>query len=123
MVRHSLKYVSWKMRKVVAADLRTIYAAATMDEAQIQLQEFDDKCGGCQVSCRLRFFAGYDPETWEALQESILKQPVISANELEIVKLVREANVVNPKVRTNDERERILGVINTLKPDNASADD
>jgi putative transposase len=45
MVRHSLNYVSWKLRKEVAADLKTIYAAATVDEAQIRLQEFDDKWG------------------------------------------------------------------------------
>jgi len=45
MVRHSLNYVSWKLRKVVAADLKTIYAASTADEAQIRLQEFDDKWG------------------------------------------------------------------------------
>ena len=45
MVRHSLNYVSWKLRKAVAADLKTIYAAATMDEAQIRLNEFDDKWG------------------------------------------------------------------------------
>jgi putative transposase len=45
MVRHSLNYVSWKLRKVVAADLKTIYAAATVDEAKIRLQEFDDKWG------------------------------------------------------------------------------
>lgn len=45
MVRHSLNYVSWKMRKVVAADLKSIYAAATTDEAQIRLDEFDDKWG------------------------------------------------------------------------------
>jgi hypothetical protein len=35
MVRHSLNYVSWKLRKVVAADLKTIYAAATVDEVRI----------------------------------------------------------------------------------------
>ena len=45
MVRHSLNYVSWKLRKVVAADLKTIYAASTVDEAQVRLQEFDDKWG------------------------------------------------------------------------------
>lgn len=45
MVRHSLNYVSWKRRKEVAADLKTIYAAATADEAQIRLQEFDEKWG------------------------------------------------------------------------------
>ena len=45
MVRHSLNYVNWKLRKVIAADLKTIYAAATVDEAQIRLNEFDDKWG------------------------------------------------------------------------------
>jgi putative transposase len=45
MVRHSLNYVSWKLRKAVAADLKTIYAASTVDEAQIRLNEFDDKWG------------------------------------------------------------------------------
>ncbi len=45
MVRHSLNYVSWKLRKDIAADLKTIYAAATVDEAHIRLNEFDDKWG------------------------------------------------------------------------------
>jgi len=45
MVRNSLNYVSWKLRKVVAADLKTIYAAATVDEAQLRLAEFEDKWG------------------------------------------------------------------------------
>jgi len=39
-VRHSLRYVGWKQRKEVAADLRTIYAAATLDEAERALDEF-----------------------------------------------------------------------------------
>jgi putative transposase len=45
MVRHSLNYVSWKLRKAVAADLKTVYAASTVDEASIRLNEFDDKWG------------------------------------------------------------------------------
>ena len=45
MVRHSLNYVGWKARKAVAADLKAIYSAATIDEAQIVLQQFDDKWG------------------------------------------------------------------------------
>ncbi|TXG95526.1 MAG: IS256 family transposase [Rhodocyclaceae bacterium] len=43
MVRHSLNYVSWKMRKAVAADLRRIYTSATADEAEQMLGEFEDK--------------------------------------------------------------------------------
>ncbi len=34
MVRHNLNYVSWKQRKEVAADLKTIYSAATLEEAE-----------------------------------------------------------------------------------------
>jgi putative transposase len=45
MVRHSLNYVSWKLRKEIAADLKTVYAASTVDEAAIRLNEFDDKWG------------------------------------------------------------------------------
>jgi putative transposase len=45
MVRNSLNYVGWKLRKVVAADLRSIYTAATESEAQTRLQEFEDKWG------------------------------------------------------------------------------
>ena len=40
MVRHSLKYVSWKERKTVAKDLKAIYSAATVEEAELALEEF-----------------------------------------------------------------------------------
>ena len=43
MVRYSLNYVSWKMRKEVAADLRGIYAAATVEEAELQMDAFEEK--------------------------------------------------------------------------------
>ncbi len=42
-VRHSLRYVSWKQRKAVAADLRRIYAAPTLSEGEQALEEFADK--------------------------------------------------------------------------------
>lgn len=43
MVRNSLNFVGWKQRKEVAADLRTIYTAATEAEAETRLAEFADK--------------------------------------------------------------------------------
>lgn len=45
MVRYSLNYVSWKLRKEVAADLRTIYTATTVEEAAQRLDEFESKWG------------------------------------------------------------------------------
>lgn len=43
MVRHSLNYVGWKLRKEVAADLRAIYTAATVEEAEQHLTAFEAK--------------------------------------------------------------------------------
>lgn len=43
MVRHSLKYVGWKERKAVAADLRAVYTAATVEAAEGVLDAFERK--------------------------------------------------------------------------------
>lgn len=43
MVRHSLNYVSWKQRKEVAADLKTIYQAPTVEMAAANLDDFAAK--------------------------------------------------------------------------------
>jgi putative transposase len=43
MVRNSLRFVSWKERKQVAADLRTIYTAATVEAAEQALDAFGTK--------------------------------------------------------------------------------
>lgn len=39
-VRHSLRYVSWKQRKDVAAAIKRIYGAATLGEAEQALEDF-----------------------------------------------------------------------------------
>lgn len=71
MVRYSLNYVSWKLRKDVAADLRAIYTAATSDEAERQLDAFDVKWGEAYPSIsqswrrnwtRITPFFDYPPE-------------------------------------------------------------
>jgi putative transposase len=43
MVRHSLNYVGWKQRAQVAADLKRIYASATVEEAEQNLTAFEAK--------------------------------------------------------------------------------
>jgi putative transposase len=43
LVRNSLRYVSYKHRKAVAADLKAIYSAATEAEAEFNLELFAEK--------------------------------------------------------------------------------
>jgi putative transposase len=45
-VRASLNYVSWKQRKEVAADLRSIYSASTVEDAEQRRDEFAAKWDG-----------------------------------------------------------------------------
>jgi putative transposase len=45
MVRHSLSYVSHKDRKQVATDLKAVYQAATLAEAEHQLTQFEEAWG------------------------------------------------------------------------------
>src|SRR5580698_6125897 len=40
LIRQCLTYVSWKQRREMAADLRTIYRAATLEQAERQLGDF-----------------------------------------------------------------------------------
>lgn len=44
-IRSSLRYVSWKDRKAVAKDLKTVYQALTEEDAQLALREFNDIWG------------------------------------------------------------------------------
>ena len=43
MVRNSLKFVSYKHYKEVTSDLKTIYRASTLDEAELNLKSFAEK--------------------------------------------------------------------------------
>ena len=43
MVRASTRFVTWKDRKAVCADLRGIYTAPTLEAAELALDEFEDK--------------------------------------------------------------------------------
>ena len=42
-VRNSIKYVPWKDRKALAADLKEVYKSATIDNAEVALTKFEKK--------------------------------------------------------------------------------
>jgi len=43
MVRNSMKYVSWKDYKAIAADLKRIYKSVTEEEALLALEQFAER--------------------------------------------------------------------------------
>ena len=80
-IRHSLRYVNWKQRKVIAADLKRIYGAATLAEAELALAEFaekwDDQHPTISLSwrnnwARLSVFFDYPPEIRKVIYLSLI---------------------------------------------------
>lgn len=60
MIRNSLRYVSYKDRRKVAADLKPVYAAANREEAEAALGAFEEKWGR-----RYEMIAGSWRTNWE----------------------------------------------------------
>ncbi|GAB6075357.1 IS256 family transposase [Desulfurobacterium crinifex] len=44
-IRNSLRYVSWKDKKELSSDLKKVYGAATLEEAELRMDEFEEKWG------------------------------------------------------------------------------
>lgn len=63
----------------------------------------------------------YMPDMMEAII-AITNQPVISANELDFIKEIRKSKVINPKLRTATEKQKLLDFVNSLKADNETRD-
>lgn len=55
----------------------------------------------------------YVPDALEAFEE-ILNQPTLTANEIEILKIIRNANPNNPKIRTEEEEKALHDLIANL---------
>jgi putative transposase len=76
MIRHSLRLVSWSRRKEVAGDLKAVYSADTVDQAEIALEAFeakwDDKYPSISKSWRSNWeritpFFAYQPDIRRAI--------------------------------------------------------
>ena len=52
-IRHSLRYVAWKDQKAFTNDLKTMYRAATREEAETNLLKLAEKRSGkCAIAVR-----------------------------------------------------------------------
>ncbi len=55
----------------------------------------------------------YQPKLADEIQ-SIFGQPILSHSEMEILDLIRQSNLNNPTIRTEEDRLRLLEVINSF---------
>lgn len=103
LIRQSLRYVSWKDRKALAADLKLVYGATTQDEAEIALTSFAEKWDAqyptvSQVWLRhwenvIPFF-GYPPE---------IRKVIYTTNAIESLNMTLRKVIKNKRVFPSDE--------------------
>lgn len=61
----------------------------------------------------------YQPETWEAIEDVFANQPVLTANEVEIIETLRSAELPNPKLATDADKKRFQEFMSGFGTDNA----
>ena len=103
MVRNSLRYVSWKERKAVAAGLKLIYQSVTVEEAELELDRFaqtwDDRFPSISRSWR---------NNWEHLTPLFnypqdIRKAIYTTNAIESLNSVIRKNTKNRKIFPSDQ--------------------
>jgi len=103
LIRQSLRYVGWKERKAVAADLKLIYGSATLDEAEMALTAFAEKWDAqfptiSQIWLRhwenVTPFFGYPPE---------IRKVIYTTNAIESLNMTLRKVMKNKRVFPSDD--------------------
>ena len=102
MVRNSLKYVSYKHRKEVARDLKSIYSSVTLPEAEKELQAFAQKWDNQYASIS---------KIWERNWENLItifdypdeiRKIIYTTNAIESLNSVIRKAIKNRRIFPND---------------------
>jgi transposase-like protein len=82
-VRHSLKDVPWKARQAVAADLRAIYGAATLPEAEQALERFAERWDAKYPAISPSWLADWDRLTVLCDYPPAIRRVIYTTNAIE----------------------------------------
>ncbi|HAU1176531.1 TPA: IS256 family transposase [Legionella pneumophila] len=102
-IRQSLSYVSWKDRKILAADLKSIYSANTLIEAEMALDAFsakwDDQYPSISISWR---------RDWERViplfdYPADIRRAIYTTNAIESLNMTLRKVIKNKRMFPSDE--------------------
>lgn len=102
-IRNSLKYVSYKDRKQVAANLRPIYTAATEDEAHLALESFDTKWSKQYPQIAKSWYSNWNNLMIFLQYPDAIRKVIYTTNAVESVNSQLRKVTNNKRVFPNDE--------------------
>lgn len=102
-IRNSMKYVSYKDRKKLAADLKPIYTAATEEEAHSALESFDNKGTKQYPQIAKSWYAHWDNLMIFLQYPAEIRKVIYTTNSLESVNSQLRRVTKNKRVFPSDE--------------------
>lgn len=103
MVRNSLKYVSWKDRKALAADLKAIYGAKTLEEAELALSAFSDKWDTKYPTISQSWLRNWENLTTFFAYPADIRRAIYTTNAIESLNMTLRKVIKNKRVFPSDE--------------------
>jgi putative transposase len=103
MVRHSLKYVNWKDRKVLVSDLKSIYGAKTLEEAELVLSAFSDKWDSKYPSISQSWLRNWNNLTTFFAYPGDIRKAIYTTNAIESMNMTLRKVIKNKRVFPSDE--------------------
>lgn len=103
LVRQSLRYVNWKDRKVLAADLKLIYGASTLEEAESALTLFAEKWDEHYPTISQIWFRHWENVTPFFAYPSEIRKVIYTTNAIESLNMTLRKVMKNKRVFPSDD--------------------
>lgn len=103
MIRNSLRYVGWKSRKIVAADLKAIYGAKTLEEAELALTAFSERWDEQYPSISKSWLNHWENLTCYFAYPAEICRVVYTTNAIESVNMSLRKVIKNKRVFPSDD--------------------
>jgi len=103
LIRNSLKYVSWKDRKLLATDLKDIYSAKTTQEAEMALEEFSRKWDNQYPSISQIWLNHWENVTPFFDYPEDIRKAIYTTNAIESLNMTLRKVIKNKRVFPTDE--------------------
>ena len=103
MVRNSLKYVSWKDRKALAADLKCIYGAKTVEEAELTLRQFSEKWDAKYPTISQSWLRNWENLTTFFAYPADIRRAIYTTNAIESMNMTLRKVIKNKRVFPSDD--------------------
>ncbi|MFU8797529.1 MAG: transposase, partial [Gammaproteobacteria bacterium] len=102
-LRNSLAYVSWKDRKAVAGDLKAVYGANTLDEAELALEAFAVRWDAQYPSISVAWRRDWERVIPFFAYPSDIRRAIYTTNAIESLNMTLRKVIKNKRVFPSDE--------------------